>query len=32
VKFFDVRLLDVKQGQNYEGKTMLYLVFEYVDT
>ncbi|AES61074.1 putative protein-serine/threonine kinase CMGC-CDK-Pl family [Medicago truncatula] len=27
-----VRLLDVKQGQNKEGKTVLYLVFEYMDT
>ncbi|KAI3921829.1 hypothetical protein MKX01_005518 [Papaver californicum] len=27
-----VRLLDVKQGQNKEGKTILYLVFEYMDT
>ncbi|XP_008787019.2 cyclin-dependent kinase B2-1 [Phoenix dactylifera] len=33
--FFDphiVRLLDLKQGQNKEGKTVLYLVFEYMDT
>ncbi|XP_077210359.1 cell division control protein 2 homolog D-like [Tasmannia lanceolata] len=27
-----VRLLDLKQGQNKEGKTVLYLVFEYMDT
>ncbi|GAB4833053.1 Cell division control protein 2 D [Ancistrocladus abbreviatus] len=27
-----VRLLDVKQGQNKEGNTVLYLVFEYMDT
>ncbi|XP_021906358.1 cell division control protein 2 homolog D [Carica papaya] len=27
-----VRLLDVKQAQNKEGKTVLYLVFEYMDT
>ncbi|CAI0628177.1 unnamed protein product [Linum tenue] len=27
-----VRLLDVKQGLNKEGKTVLYLVFEYMDT
>nr|GMC58094.1 cell division control protein 2 homolog D [Ipomoea batatas] len=27
-----VRLLDIKQGQNKEGKTVLYLVFEYMDT
>ncbi|KAK9164786.1 hypothetical protein Syun_005688 [Stephania yunnanensis] len=27
-----VRLLDVKQGRNKEGKTILYLVFEYMDT
>lgn len=26
------RLLDLKQGQNKEGKTILYLVFEYMDT
>ncbi|PIA56955.1 hypothetical protein AQUCO_00700959v1 [Aquilegia coerulea] len=26
-----VRLLDVKQGQNKEGKTILYLVFEYME-
>lgn len=26
------RLMDVKQGQNKEGKTVLYLVFEYMDT
>lgn len=26
------RLLDLKQGQNKEGKTVLYLVFEYMDT
>ncbi|CAI0628179.1 unnamed protein product [Linum tenue] len=26
------RLLDVKQGLNKEGKTVLYLVFEYMDT
>ena len=26
------RLLDVKQGQNKEGKTVLYLVFEYMET
>lgn len=26
------RLIDVKQGQNKEGKTVLYLVFEYMDT
>ncbi|KAF9686564.1 hypothetical protein SADUNF_Sadunf02G0002300 [Salix dunnii] len=25
-------LLDVKQGQNKQGKTVLYLVFEYMDT
>ncbi|KAH7523358.1 hypothetical protein FEM48_Zijuj06G0002300 [Ziziphus jujuba var. spinosa] len=25
-------LMDVKQGQNKEGKTVLYLVFEYMDT
>ncbi|KAL6981468.1 Cyclin-dependent kinase B2-1 [Sarracenia purpurea var. burkii] len=24
--------MDVKQGQNKEGNTVLYLVFEYVDT
>lgn len=24
--------MDVKQGQNKEGKTVLYLVFEYTDT
>lgn len=24
--------MDVKQGQNKEGKTVLYLVFEYMDT
>ncbi|KAG5021881.1 hypothetical protein JHK85_018223 [Glycine max] len=27
-----VSLMDVKQGQNKEGKTVLYLVFEYMDT
>ncbi|XP_018843062.2 cyclin-dependent kinase B2-1 [Juglans regia] len=27
-----VRLIDVKQGQNKEGKTVLYLVFEYMET
>lgn len=27
-----VRLMDVKQGLNKEGKTVLYLVFEYMDT
>lgn len=27
-----VRLLDLKQGQNKDGKTVLYLVFEYMDT
>ncbi|KAL6999306.1 Cyclin-dependent kinase B2-2 [Sarracenia purpurea var. burkii] len=27
-----VRLMDVKQGQSKEGNTVLYLVFEYVDT
>ncbi|KAK4489875.1 hypothetical protein RD792_000522 [Penstemon davidsonii] len=27
-----VRLIDVKQGKNKEGKTVLYLVFEYMDT
>ncbi|KAG7966987.1 hypothetical protein I3843_08G076600 [Carya illinoinensis] len=27
-----VRLIDVKQGQNKEGKTILYLVFEYMET
>ncbi|KAL6999310.1 Cyclin-dependent kinase B2-2 [Sarracenia purpurea var. burkii] len=27
-----VRLMDVKQGQNKEGNTVLYLVFEYMDT
>lgn len=27
-----VRLLDLKQGQNKEGKSILYLVFEYMDT
>ncbi|KAF9602043.1 hypothetical protein IFM89_024800 [Coptis chinensis] len=27
-----VRLLDVKQAQNKEGKIVLYLVFEYMDT
>ncbi|KAM6543509.1 hypothetical protein CsatB_007956 [Cannabis sativa] len=27
-----VRLLDVKQGFNKEGKTVLYLVFEYLET
>ncbi|KAK9220620.1 hypothetical protein WN943_009272 [Citrus x changshan-huyou] len=27
-----VRLMDVKQGQNKEGRTVLYLVFEYMDT
>ncbi|KAG6503517.1 hypothetical protein ZIOFF_035832 [Zingiber officinale] len=27
-----VRLLDLKQDQNKEGKTILYLVFEYMDT
>lgn len=26
------RLLDLKQGQNKEGQTILYLVFEYMDT
>lgn len=26
------RLMDVKQGQNKEGKTVLYLVFEYMET
>ena len=25
-------LMDVKQGQKKEGKTVLYLVFEYMDT
>lgn len=30
--FFISRLMDVKQGLNKEGKTVLYLVFEYVDT
>lgn len=30
--FFFFRLMDVKQGINKEGKTVLYLVFEYVDT
>jgi len=25
-------LMDVKQGQNKQGKTVLYLVFEYMDT
>lgn len=29
---FIFRLMDVKQGQNKEGKTVLYLVFEYMDT
>jgi cyclin-dependent kinase len=24
--------MDVKQGQNKQGKTVLYLVFEYMDT
>ena len=24
--------MDVKQGQNKEGRTVLYLVFEYMDT
>jgi serine/threonine protein kinase len=27
-----VRLLDLEQGQNKEGQTILYLVFEYMDT
>ncbi|KAK2639775.1 hypothetical protein Ddye_027570 [Dipteronia dyeriana] len=27
-----VRLMDVKQGQNKEGRTVLYLIFEYMDT
>ncbi|KAI4388526.1 hypothetical protein MLD38_000846 [Melastoma candidum] len=27
-----VKLMDVKQGVNKEGKTVLYLVFEYMDT
>ncbi|KAM0941541.1 putative protein-serine/threonine kinase CMGC-CDK-Pl family [Dioscorea sansibarensis] len=27
-----VRLIDLKQGKNKEGKTILYLVFEYMDT
>ncbi|KAL5988469.1 Cyclin-dependent kinase B2-1 [Asimina triloba] len=27
-----VRLLDLKQGQNKEGNTVLYLVFEFMDT
>ncbi|KAM5574033.1 hypothetical protein ABKV19_013509 [Rosa sericea] len=27
-----VRLMDVKQGTNKEGKTVLYLVFEYMET
>ncbi|PKI35756.1 hypothetical protein CRG98_043914 [Punica granatum] len=27
-----VTLMDVKQGQNKEGKTVLYLVFEYMET
>ena len=27
-----VRLMDVKQGQNKEGKTVLYLIFEDMDT
>ncbi|CAD5167434.1 cell division control protein 2 homolog D [Musa acuminata AAA Group] len=27
-----VRLLDLKQGQNKQGQTILYLVFEYMDT
>ncbi|XP_019057983.1 PREDICTED: cyclin-dependent kinase B2-2 [Tarenaya hassleriana] len=27
-----VRLMDVKQGLNKEGRTVLYLVFEYMDT
>ncbi|KAG6527863.1 cell division control protein 2 homolog D-like [Zingiber officinale] len=27
-----VRLLDLKQDQNKEGQTILYLVFEYMDT
>ncbi|KAF1899003.1 hypothetical protein Lal_00019124 [Lupinus albus] len=27
-----ISLMDVKQGQNKEGKTVLYLVFEYMDT
>lgn len=26
------RLLDLKQDQNKEGQTILYLVFEYMDT
>ncbi|RWW12476.1 hypothetical protein BHE74_00027626 [Ensete ventricosum] len=26
------RLLDLKQGQNKQGQTILYLVFEYMDT
>lgn len=30
--FWFLRLMDVKQGQNKEGKTVLYLVFEYMDT
>lgn len=27
-----VRMMDVKQGQNKEGKTVLYLVFEFMET
>lgn len=27
-----VRLLDLKQGVNKEGQTILYLVFDYMDT
>jgi cyclin-dependent kinase len=27
-----VRLIDLKQGQNKEGQTVLWLVFEYMDT
>ena len=27
-----VRLLDLKQGINKEGQTIMYLVFEYMDT
>lgn len=29
---FFFRLMDVKQGLSKEGKTVLYLVFEYMDT
>lgn len=28
----DCRLLDLKQDKNKEGQTILYLVFEYMDT